>query len=552
MEVTRKLSKENAYYSVKQRIQFKNHSINDFVKTFDILKESRYIIADSFKSANWKLPSYIENKYVQINFGLDIYKEINTALKGYVVVKRSSGRSPIGLYSEVQALKKIIIETAGFKNVNQFNRLISNLMVTSIERADFYAKSLLGFISFYQFEKCEEFKQICEAVPGKTPKNRNLPNFQDVLLFDDIVNDFFNNSSVDDRFKFTPIFMWWFITNIIPMRPSEFLLIKWDCTEIKNDGSFWLSVPRIKNKSNDIEEIIWYQPLQINEGAYNLIVEFKTKILELNIRHDYLFSYDFYKRFRKRNKNKESIGVIGTIKTSEFRYLLARFYKDVVENTYSYYGLERILPSHTRHFAIINMFLQGFNVLSIARMAGHDEIQTSENYYNHAEHFATSYVYHLAQKNLERNIEQQVSSGLIGWRREVYKNGSVYSLNELKESYFRRVDYGFCRDKDFPDHCVDDCKICPFYIFKPSVNEHIEGIKWLEDESKHLEHRIKEQLALMDNLWLSASNMNLSQTEEESKSQSQLLQKYMDHKAIVDARIMEEELFGQQNHEKNC
>lgn len=44
------------------------------------------------------------------------------------------------------------------------------------------------------------------------------------------------------------------------------------------------------------------------------------------------------------------------------------FYKEIVEQMYLQHSLDKISPGDTRHFAIINMFLQGFNVLSIARL----------------------------------------------------------------------------------------------------------------------------------------------------------------------------------------
>lgn len=82
----------------------------------------------------------------------------------------------------------------------------------------------------------------------------------------------------------------------------------------------------------------------------------------------------------------------------DFDYLKKKFYEEVVENIYGQYNIERIRSGDTRHFAIINMCLQGFNMLSIARMAGQEDLKSQHSYFSHAEHFSQSYVYRLAQK----------------------------------------------------------------------------------------------------------------------------------------------------------
>ena len=86
---------------------------------------------------------------------------------------------------------------------------------------------------------------------------------------------------------------------------------------------------------------------------------------------------------------------------------------------YSQHSLDKISPGDTRHFAIINMFLQGFNVLSIARLAGQTTIQHASNYYSHAKLFAQSYVYRLTQTIVEKQAQNKMSGGFLGTKRKI-------------------------------------------------------------------------------------------------------------------------------------
>ncbi len=57
-----------------------------------------------------------------------------------------------------------------------------------------------------------------------------------------------------------------------------------------------------------------------------------------------------------------------------------------------------------------------------------------------------------------------------------------------------KVDYGYCKEKKeiFPSSCVEDCRVCSNYIFKPDIDNYEQGIEWLQDYSSVLNQRINE------------------------------------------------------------
>lgn len=260
-----------------------------------------------------------------------------------------------------------------------------------------------------------------------------------------------------------------------------------DCLDHRPDGSMWLKVPRIKNENDTPDRVISYDSIQIDHKTYQIISSYKLKLMKLGIEDDYLFPRDFYQMFRKRPKRQ----AFNRVTLYNFDLLLQEFYTEVVEGIYSETSLEKIKPGDTRHFAIINMFLQGFNMLSIARMAGHDVIATQENYYSHAEHFSQSYVYILAQHILERKISGAIPEGFIGWRSDKYE----------------------------------------------------QGIIWMQDYSAFLNQRMNEILSIMKEQCSSSLLSSHPGSEEILKTNSMNLVKYMNQKAMVDSKLIEEDRY---------
>ncbi|MFC0476814.1 hypothetical protein ACFFHF_16550 [Robertmurraya beringensis] len=531
-----KLSQElfgNAMVSVVEQIQFDETENERFLITFSALKENGFIVADSFLDHVWIMPCKIKANDFRLEFDIEIYRDLNQAVKAFITLRRSAGVSPHKCYDEVQLLKKTIRVTNGLKRTDELKHMMSTM---AAPRAYSLSNLLKTFISFFPCEHGEEILAICNTVAFAKYGSRDLPHFHDVLVFNDIVNDFFQTKPVEQTLKFMPIMIWWLITNILPQRPTELLLMNRDCLEHKSDGSLWLKVPRIKNENDSPEKMIKYDSIQIDRKAYQLFSLYKIKLAELGIEDHYLFPRDFYQMFRKRPKRQ----AFNRMTLYNFDVLLEEFYKEVVEGLYSETSLERIKPGDTRHFAIINMFLQGFNMLSIARMAGHDVIATQENYYSHAEHFSQSYVYILAQNILERKLSETMPHGFIGWRRGAYDRGKIYdnqdTLNMLK------VDFGYCKEKSdiFPTTCVEDCRSCSNYVFKPDIDQYEQGIEWLQDYSAAREQRMNEVLLIMKEQCSSSLLSTHPRSEELLKTNSMKLISCMNQKAMIDSKLMEE------------
>lgn len=528
---------------VIENIVFAKKELDSFVAAFEKLKNAGHIIAGSFDDIKWKLPCHNKAVSLTFTFDIEIYQEINIALKGYIITKKLAGFSTSRCSTDLSRIKKMVIETQGLKQPNKFESLL--LTSTEIMRLE-YSITLKNFLSFYPVKSHDRFMKLCDSIPVVNRNNRELPHFHHVMAADEIMYKYFEQSY--PKPIYLPIWLWWKITNVIPMRPTELLKTRIDCLEVQADGSYWITIHRIKGRKYSPEEIEQVQQIQIDEHIYNLINQYKLMLLNLDIKSEYLFPTELYYKSKKFTHKKR----IGRMNLDQFSDLLDSFYTHIIELKFQEYAIgKRIRPGDTRHFAIINMFLQGFNMLSIARMAGHEIIESQENYYSHAVQFAESFVYKLAQNNVEDKIAASLSGGLLGWRREVIDKGRIYDYSEIQ--HFRGVDFGFCSDTapNFPANCVEDCRLCDYYIFKPTIDEYHNGIKWLGDISEALHRKIKETIELMGKISPSMNEAYLQRADGPLKCYAYNLVNLMDQKARIDSRLMEVDMDGNEETEKN-
>jgi hypothetical protein len=522
---------------VKEKVFFNEDDIKRYIDIFCELRDDGFIIASSYKDVMWLLPCKATNEYIPLKFEIDLYKEIKQALKIYSLILIAKGKSARWIRNVVDILKKAVLETNGFKQTLRLETFLS-----SEDKSYLAARTILSFTDFYTTFNINEIRTICEGVQSEIRRNRELPPFLDIFIFDEIINDYFKKTSVEDHIPYKPIQLWWALTNIIPMRPSDFLKLKSDCIWMDKKGLYWITLSRSKKAKQSVRDSPPLQTIQINKEIFDLISNFKLSLFQIGIESDFLLPQSFYKIVNF-SKYKRTRNVVEDRWTREqFASILKHFHTKIVKGLYQEdYSME-ILPSHTRHLAIINLFLQGFNMLSIAKMSGHDELNSQSNYYSHAENFVDSFVYHLVKSGLSDRVGSKMGDGLIGWRRETIDRGKRYSYEEAKER-FLKVDYGFCKDKDdFPNNCGEDCRPCSFFIFKPSINEYDKGIKWLESYSKDIGTEIKSVVQTMISSSQALSSSYRPDLDESLKSKSRQLQQLMDHMALVEYKLLEDHL----------
>ncbi|MEK4244262.1 hypothetical protein MKZ20_02835 [Psychrobacillus sp. FSL K6-2684] len=536
MEVRKVIRSEGIYKYVKsEKIKFELDNIKKYQEMFDeLVNDNR--IKGSFNDQWWYLPSRISKNDIAVNFDIEVYKELNIALKSYTVVQLYNNRTPSGVRTKINSIKKTLLSSEGFTSIEKLKKYLDQRSILFPMSAYWDAKDAMAFLDFNPVSKVDEI--LLKYIHSYVRTNRNLPSFEFVIEFDEVIHDYFIRYPREETLKFMPIEIWWKLTNIIPMRPSELALLKINCLEQKSNNTYWITIPRIKNQTDLESESILYEQIQIDNITYEFMLDCKFQVLSLNPETDAFFPNELYRLSHPKQYTKSNI----SMNRVDIHNVLNKFYQNVLLDLYGIDLIEKIRLGDTRHFAIINMFLQGFSMLSIQRMAGHISYQTQDNYYSHAEHFASSYVYRLAQRKLENDLSQSFSDGFMGWTRYQYDKGLITDKNIFNmDEIVGEVEYGLCLEKkeNHPNTCVEDCRYCDKFLFQPPINDYDIALKWLQDSSEHLNLKIKESFEIMINLCKSLNKTFSPNQDNLLKTHANQLVAYMDYKATVDAKLLE-------------
>ncbi|KAB0441027.1 tyrosine-type recombinase/integrase [Lysinibacillus fusiformis] len=509
---------------------------NEYKEMFNNLVQIN-LIKGKYKLSTWEIFDELQDMFVEFSFDMGGNNSLQNYLKWYVLLRLQANKQTMTIYNEKQNIKKCILDNDGLKNSLKLEIFLHEEYMKSKNNGGNIASDLKQFLKFIKIKNKDELISICEKFPQKKYLNRSLPKLQDVLKFDEIINDYFRYYGIESTFRYLPIMLWWLITNIIPQRPTEFLLLKKDCLfhdQIDDKNKYFITIYRIKNDNNE-------ESIEIDKTSYNIINNLINEITtHFNNDSPYLFTVDFYyyNRPQKHKRSKSN----HRLNRRDFYSILDDFYHEVVSGLYQVNEIEKVKFGDTRHFAIINMCLQGFNMLSVANMAGHQSIYTQNEYFSHAKHFATSYVYIMAQKKLGYSFTKNFSGGLVGWKRYMYDIGKTISYEELDfEEIVGQIDYGICTElkKEFPMNCIGDCRFCNKYYFKPTISEFEEGVEWLINGSNQMKFKIENAIDFMKDIVTNSINNNNRAAQNLLQTTSRNLVSYMDLKAIVDAKILE-------------
>jgi integrase len=514
-----------------------------YIEAFFELKSKKYIINNLFEDDEWILSS--TDIQTSIFFDLDMYPAMKLLLKCFTLIGISEGHDHKYTQFRTKHLKESIFHCHGFtceadKLLALFEKWLMSKPKPTLSKL---GPVITQFLNFSNIASYKELLNIANQISNAPIKGiRDLPKFNDTLVFDFIINEFQKNWNSYEKLIFFPIILWWRITLVIPMRVSEFCSLEYDCIKSDSSNKFFLKIPRKKVRARGENEVEIVDILEINRDLVELILDYKETTKGFRTT-PYLLSYDAYcesKRVKqcfgarsyKKNKDKFT--------RSQLRLLINHFYDDIVETKYALKDLERVNPMDTRHFAFCNMMLQGFNMLTIARIGGHKTLHAQMHYFSHLEQLSQSSVQYLADQHNKFGSMDIVNSTLGIKERSLRAKAVLSNYSEEALKSFAPMEFGYCTFD--PVHCpVGDCRHCP-HLYIPESEFNSSVITWLSDESDRLNGRIKEQLELMKSLSCSMT-YNLKTFEYDPLAQAELSylaansRKLREQKAQTDAKL---------------
>ncbi|QJA08774.1 site-specific integrase [Romboutsia sp. CE17] len=355
-------------------------------------------------------------------------------------------------------------------------------------------------------------------------KSRELPRTRDILLLDHYIKKFFYNDDTvkeDDKLLYYPILLWWKITNIIPMRPSEFCTkIPRDCL-IKDDDNFYLKIGRIKQRANFKRRLLpVLDRLKITKDIYELIQDYIDKTdIEKYGNSDTLISYRVVELFNvskgveKINKDKFSINILDI--------LLKKFYSNIIRNKYEESSIKReVNLGDTRHFAFTSLLLQGIAPPYIAIMGGHRCLSTLDNYTCSTSYYADSEIVKYVNAMMVKSKENIVDNETI---MEIVSKMPLKCPKDI-DLCIPMYDVGFCMANFSEDgYCCEDetyCFKCSKWWCEPSLSNAKQIIEKVKNEEIKPRRQLYEQnveflLNLFENVGLEFVNGDLVVNEDD-------------------------------------
>lgn len=179
-------------------------SKNELNQYFSFLKESSLLKASSFDDSIWSMPDENKDRDIIFKFDIEVYKELNEALKGYILLKRMTGTTIGSCHSILNTLKKAIFETKGLEDLSSLESvLIKKTQIVSYETASIIKQFLL----FYEHPLNNGIIVVCNQIKKPERQNRNLPHFGDVITFNNHIERFFAQTHKQDvnYIRFYPI-----------------------------------------------------------------------------------------------------------------------------------------------------------------------------------------------------------------------------------------------------------------------------------------------------------------------------------------------------------
>lgn len=463
---------KSSYLVFKYKV---NHTSEEIYRQwFDVLKKEGKIISSSYDDNLWICFEDKDSPTKRLSFSfLDAHPQIEKTVKNYLLVKLYIQKCRLLTVTKRLLYIKHFMEDTDFvnpDNVKDYQMLIGTWNGNKKREAI----AIKEFLEFSNLDHAGLYYDLVKNIKKAENSYRELPDFQGVLIFDYIVNDYWEKiKDSEDRYRLFPVILWWKLTTVIPIRPIEFYNLKRDCVYEKN-GRYYFKIERLKaeyGRKRVISDIV--TDFELNAELYFFIYDYVEYCNGID-NCKYLISpptCDMIYRNKVLNTREK-------FTREKMNIYYKAFQKEIVEGQYDY----KVVRSHdtkegelpyiyygdTRHLAIMNMMLQGMNPIYIAQLAGHHTLDAQVGYYSHLETFTTAKSYILSQFMKGNNLLKRPSNDVNMGEKVIAKEllgADYYALPKVAKGQ------GRCSSKNIPYECNHkSCLFCR-YFFPENVSE---------------------------------------------------------------------------------
>lgn len=283
----------------------------------------------------------------------------------------------------------------------------------------------------------EYLEDSIELYPVHHGKQRKLLDFRSYFQFHDALEEYWKRAEEEDRAYYFPLYLWWKLTAILPLRVTEFLIIPRNCLQ-KADEGYLITVRRTKLKGGNtligyrVESDYEKKVYPVSEDIAEEILRYKEAMKDMKPSDiDSLFCCEPY---RKRHLlSRYTIYSYECLKNTK-----NEFYRDILDGK----GIPNVQLGDTRHIAMMNLIISGGSPRMCMELAGHVNVGISSHYYSNMASLVSCATLEMYRKS--KNGTAAVING-----------SSVYSLTPVEE--LTQIPGGWCSSPKRRLKQVDDC-----------------------------------------------------------------------------------------------
>lgn len=401
---------------------------NQAKEIFDDYKNKGVILNESFDNDVWLLTNQVTR--ASLFFRIDQLMYLRTAQRWlgcsclrFVNCVKIYALLQIGSLS-LGSLQGLVKSLTGFTEISAYEQIPVN--VHTLE----FLKMLPNSTEMRELviENMEDQTLFSQHMKG-LKLQRVLTSIENYFKFNDCLEEFWTNAEEKEKLFYFPLFLWWKLTVILPLRPTEFLLIPRRCLSRENGESI-LTVRRTRLKGGN------------KHIRYNIADDYR--LMKYGIPETLAAEIQAYIEATSQMSVSEidTLFVLGDrggkAKMGFYPYLslracLKKFQKEKMRVDLS--SDQCIHLGDTRHLAMISLIISGGSPTICKELAGHEDINISSHYYANISRFIECATYEFSRKQKAHYVEMRehrlVKSAntvaVTGGRcdSEVYASGSI-------------------------------------------------------------------------------------------------------------------------------
>ena len=307
---------------------------------------------------------------------------------------------------------------------------------------------------------------------------RKLQSYRSYFAFDHYLHKFWDSASAEEKILYFPLWLWWRVTMVIPLRVTEFVLTPRNCISRGPGGKYIITLRRTRLKTEsgsathtingDYEKCSY----EIPENIYNEISQYIASTADS-------YDSDIDTLFCK--NSQFSLGTVSIRSDRHYTYsnlhqLLTHFYDHVLFGRFGLVpgngaddeslpegAINMILLGDTRHIANINLMVSGNSVVMCKELSRHNSLQTGANYYGSVKSFLDALSLEFARPIHSKSA---MISGKVGTLEELIpynKDFIPVAAGRCASAKVASGDYSPCAEAVGPYGELGYCRACQFF-----------------------------------------------------------------------------------------